>query len=148
VGQQRVLQAAGEGEFGVVEPGAFEGLGDQAAQRGEDATYRRDGSGGRRQLDRGGSPFGRPAAFYRSEFQPAAAIRVLRADQKVTELAFVRPDITAWFTLDLDPHTLVLRAMHMRAEGHVMDDMVTGVNRPVTVRPPGGGVGRGPAGAG
>ncbi|MFB7115427.1 copper resistance protein CopC [Streptomyces sp. NPDC056291] len=102
-------------------------------------SYRRDGPTSRWHHDRSGFSFGWPAAFYHSEFQPAAAIRILRADTKVVELAFVRPDITAWFTLDLDPHTLVLRAMHMRAEGHLMDDTVTGVNVPVTVRPPSSG---------
>ncbi|MFB7190657.1 copper resistance CopC/CopD family protein [Streptomyces sp. NPDC056230] len=101
-------------------------------------SYHRDGPAAHWQHDRGGFPFGWPTAFYRSEFQPAAAIRVLRADSEVVELSFVRSDITAWFTLDLDPHTFVLRAMHMRAEGHLMDDTVTATDQPISIRPPTG----------
>ncbi|MFF7191668.1 copper resistance protein CopC [Streptomyces sp. NPDC008222] len=101
-------------------------------------SYHRDRPAGRWQHDRGGTPLRWPTAFYRSEFQPAAAIRLLRADTNAVELAFVRPDITAWFTLDLDPHTFVLRSMHMRAEGHLMDDTVTATNLPTIIRPPTG----------
>ncbi len=41
VRQQRVLEAAGEGELGVVQPGAFQRLGDEAAEGGEQAAFLR-----------------------------------------------------------------------------------------------------------
>jgi methionine-rich copper-binding protein CopC/putative copper export protein len=80
-----------------------------------------------------------PKGYYRDFWQYANAARIIGTDTvdgvPTQIVAFVRPDLPAWFRLWIAPDGLVHR-MEMRAEGHLMDHHYFDFNQPVMIRAP------------
>lgn len=106
-----------------------------------DATrYRRDEALGRWEAEETFAGFTWPAGYYRSFWTPAAAVRLLSRevlDGDPTEvIAFLRPDISAWFRIWIGEDDGIVRRMEMRAQGHLMDQTYRALNEPLTIPPP------------
>lgn len=102
--------------------------------------FRRTGSG---PWDKSTFPapgFSWPTGYYRDFWHGAAAVRVLgteTVDGVPSEIiAFVRPDIPAWFRVWVGTSDGLLRRADMRAEGHIMNQAYTQLNGPITVTTP------------
>ena len=86
--------------------------------------YRRNPSSTTWTPERWPSPFAWPSQFYDSFWSGATAVRAVAADAvdgtPTTVLAFVRPDLPAWFRLWVDATGRVQR-LEMLTDGHLMD---------------------------
>ena len=84
--------------------------------------------------------FSWPSGYYREFWGAMAAPRILGAEDvdgvPAQVIAFVRPDVPAWFRLWVREADGVVLRQEMRAEGHIMDQAYTGLNGPVTITPP------------
>ena len=84
--------------------------------------------------------FSWPRRYYRDFWSPAAAVRLLGSEtvdgHDADVIAFVRPDISAWFRIWVDRDDDRVRRMEMRAEGHLMDDTHMSFDEPVDVTLP------------
>ena len=84
--------------------------------------------------------FSWPTGYYRDFWGEAAAARVLGTDTVdgvLTDIiAFVRPDIPAWFRIWVRHSDGVVLRQEMRAEGHLMDQTYADLNGAITVSPP------------
>jgi hypothetical protein len=56
--------------------------------------------------------------------------------EPATIVAFVRPDVPAWFRLWVRDSDGVVLRQEMRAEGHIMDHTYSELNGSVSVQPP------------
>jgi len=81
-----------------------------------------------------------PDPYFRDVWEPAAAPRIIGTD--VVEgvpsriIAFVRPDLPAWFRIWVGIADGLVRREEMRAERHLMDHTYVNLNRAPAVHPP------------
>jgi copper transport protein len=104
-------------------------------------AYRQDQSSGPWTVDNTGFAFGWPSPYFRQAWANATAVRVVGAD--VVDgipshiVAFVRPDLPAWFELWIGDADGLVRREEMRAEGHLMQHDYAGFNAATPIDPPG-----------
>ena len=102
--------------------------------------FRRTGSGAWEKSTFPAPGFSWPTGYYRDFWGEAAAARVLGTDTVdgvLTDvIAFVRPDIPAWFRVWVRHSDGVVLRQEMRAEGHLMDQTYGDLNGPISVSPP------------
>lgn len=83
---------------------------------------------------------GHQVAQNRDFWKGAAAVRILGSDTvdgvSSEVIAFVRPDVPAWFRVWVGTSDGLVRRADMRAEGHIMDHTYTDLNGPITVQTP------------
>jgi copper transport protein len=84
--------------------------------------------------------FSWPTGYYREFWGAASAARLLgteTVDGVPTQvIAFVRPDVPAWFRIWVGKSDGLVRREDMRAEGHIMDHTYSDLNGPISVTPP------------
>ncbi len=84
--------------------------------------------------------FSWPTGYYREFWGAIAAARLLgteTVDGVPTQvIAFVRPDVPAWFRIWVGESDGLVRREDMRADGHLMDHSYPELNGPITVTPP------------
>jgi hypothetical protein len=101
--------------------------------------YRQTGSGPWTKTYFPAPGFSWPVGYYRDFWQGAQAVRIIGTDTvdggPAEVIAFIRPDIPAWFRVWVRPDGVVLQD-EMRAEGHIMDHAYTDLNVPITVQVP------------
>ena len=51
-------------------------------------------------------------------------------------IAFIRPDVPAWFRVWVSQSDGLVLREEMRAEGHIMDHTFADLNGPMTIEPP------------
>lgn len=87
-----------------------------------------------------GDGFNWPDGFYESFFADTTAMRLLGREELEGEaadvLAFVQPDLPAWFRVWLDPETGGMRRLQMLTDGHLMLQDYTAYDESVTVQAP------------
>lgn len=87
-------------------------------------SYRRDAASKAWIPNKAGTPFSWPSNFYDSYWSGAMAIRRLGTTTvdgtPTTVIAFVRPDLPAWFRVWVDASGRI-RHLEMRTDGHIMD---------------------------
>lgn len=102
-------------------------------------TFRRTGSGPWESSPPAPPGFSWPIGYYREFWGAMAAPRVLGAETvdgvPTQVIAFVRPDVPAWFRIWVGVSDGLLRE-DMRAEGHIMDHSYSELNGPISVTPP------------
>ncbi|MGH2982563.1 MAG: CopD family protein [Solirubrobacterales bacterium] len=85
--------------------------------------------------------FSWPSGYYREFWGAMAAPRIIgTADVDgvpAQVIAFVRPDVPAWFRLWVRESDGVVLRQEMRAEGHIMDQTYSDLNGSLTITPPG-----------
>jgi copper transport protein len=87
-----------------------------------------------------GEAFRWPGPYFRDVWGPAAAPRIIGTD--VVDgvpsriIAFVRPDLPAWFRIWVGISDGLVRREEMRAESHLMDHVYVDLNRAPAVDPP------------
>lgn len=103
--------------------------------------FRRTGSGPWASSPPAPPGFSWPAGYYREFWGAMAAPRLLGAEtvdgQRTDVIAFLRPDVPAWFRIWVRRSDGVMVRMEMRAEGHIMDHTYSELNGPITITPPG-----------
>ena len=84
--------------------------------------------------------FSWPTGYYRQFWGAASAARLLGTETvdgvPARVIAFVRPDVPAWFRIWIGVSDGIVRREDMRAEGHIMDHSYSDLNGPITVTPP------------
>ena len=84
--------------------------------------------------------FSWPSGYYREFWGAAAAARLLgkeTVDGVPTQvIAFVRPDVPAWFRIWVGESDGLVHREDMRAEGHIMDHTYSELNGPISVTLP------------
>lgn len=84
--------------------------------------------------------FSWPSGYYREFWGAMAAPRIIGTEDvdgvPAQVIAFIRPDVPAWFRLWVRESDGVVLRQVMRAEGHIMDQTYTGLNDPVTIKLP------------
>ena len=84
--------------------------------------------------------FSWPTGYYREFWGTAAAPRLLGTEMvdgvSTQVIAFVRPDVPAWFRIWVGTSDGLMRREDMRAEGHIMDHDYSQLNGPITVQLP------------
>ena len=102
--------------------------------------FRRTGNGPWDQTSFPAPGFSWPIGYYREFWGAAAAVRVLGTDTvdgvPTEVIAFVRPDVPAWFRLWVGVADGFVRRQEMRAEGHIMDHRYSVLNGPISVQTP------------
>lgn len=104
-----------------------------------DRDFRRQADGSWLVSPWGGSPFIWPGSYYGDFWMNAAAIRMV--GNEIVDgipsnvVAFVRPEIPAWFRIWVGVNDGLVRRMEMRAEGHLMEQEWA-PNAPVSIEPP------------
>ncbi len=102
--------------------------------------FRRQGSGAWTQSAFPAPGFSWPTGYYREFWQGAAAARIIGTASvdgvPAQILAFVRPDVPAWFRVWVSESDGVVLREEMRAEGHIMDHAFAELNGPITVQAP------------
>jgi copper transport protein len=104
-------------------------------------AYRQDQPSGPWTVDNTGFAVGWPSPYFRQAWADATAVRVVGAD--VVDgvpshiVAFVRPDLPAWFELWIGDADGLVRREEMRAEGHLMQHEYAGFDTPTPIDPPG-----------
>jgi putative copper export protein len=87
-----------------------------------------------------GPPFTWPKSYYRDFWREAVAVRLVgveAVDGVVSNVvAFVRPQLPAWFRLWVGQRDGLVRRQEMLAEGHLMDHRYVGFDEPLDLRPP------------
>jgi hypothetical protein len=103
-------------------------------------AYRQDQPSGPWIVENTGVPFGWPSPYFRQAWADATAARVIGADiiDGVPShiVAFVRPDLPAWFELWVGDADGRVRREEMRAEGHLMQHDYAGFDTPTQIAPP------------
>ena len=103
-------------------------------------AYRRDRPSGPWTVENTGVAFGWPSPYFRQAWANATAVRVVGTD--VVDgvpshiVAFVRPDLPAWFELWIGDADGLVRREEMRAEGHLMQHDYGGFNAPTPIVAP------------
>lgn len=86
-----------------------------------------------------GDGFRWPKGYYRDFWRGARGVSVLGEGQAdgvpSVIVGFVRPDLPAWFRLFIGDDGLV-RRQEMRAQGHIMDHILSELNAPIEIEPP------------
>jgi hypothetical protein len=81
-----------------------------------------------------------PAGYYREFWGDMAAARLVGTDTidgvDARVIAFVRPDIPAWFRLWVRASDGAVLRQEMRAEGHIMDQDYKDLDGPISVTLP------------
>ncbi len=102
--------------------------------------FRRQGSGAWKQSAFPAPGFSWPTGYYREFWQGATAARIIGTASvdgvPAQVLAFVRPDVPAWFRVWMSESDGVILREEMRAEGHIMDHAFADLNGPITVQAP------------
>lgn len=102
--------------------------------------YERTGSGPWKTSPPAPPGFSWPAGYYREFWGAMAAPRLLGSETidgvPTQVIAFLRPDVPAWFRLWVGESDGLVRREDMRAEGHIMDHDYSDLNGPITVTPP------------
>ena len=84
--------------------------------------------------------FSWPTGYYREFWGAGTAARLLGSETvdgvPTQVIAFVRPDVPAWFRIWVGKSDGLVRREDMRAEGHIMDHTYSELNGPITVTPP------------
>lgn len=84
--------------------------------------------------------FSWPTGYYSDFWEGAAAVRIIGNEtiDGVPSLiiAFIRPDIPAWFRVWVSAKDGIIVQEQMRAEGHLMDHTFADLNGPISVKPP------------
>ena len=84
--------------------------------------------------------FSWPTGFYRDFWHGAVAIRLLGTETvdgvPSDVIAFLRPDVPAWFRIWAGRSDGIVRRAEMRAEGHIMAHTYSDLNGPISVTPP------------
>ncbi len=84
--------------------------------------------------------FSWPTGYYREFWGAAAAPRQLGTETVAGEptqvIAFLRPDVPAWFRIWVVESDGLVRREDMRAEGHIMDHTYSDLNGRIVVTPP------------
>jgi copper transport protein len=103
-------------------------------------AYRREQPSGSWTAENTGVAFGWPSPYFRQAWANATATRVVGADiiDGVPShiVAFVRPDLPAWFELWIGDSDGLVRREEMRAEGHLMQHDYAAFNAPALIAPP------------
>jgi len=103
-------------------------------------AYRQDQPSGPWTVENTGVAFGWPSPYFRQAWGNPTAARVVGADiiDRVPShiVAFVRPDLPAWFELWIGASDGLVRHEEMRAEGHLMQHDYTGFDTPTPIAPP------------
>ena len=104
-----------------------------------DRVYARD-SGGSWTTDKKGAQFSWPANYFSAFWGPGNAARVIGQDivdgRSTDIVAFVRPELPAWFRIWIDTDDGVVRREEMRAQAHLMDHQWGGFDQPVDIPTP------------
>lgn len=102
--------------------------------------YQRAGSGPWQSSPPAPPGFSWPTGYYREFWGAMAAPRLLGSETvdgvPTQVIAFVRPDVPAWFRVWVGESDGLVRREDMRAEGHIMDHDYSDLNGPITVMPP------------
>ncbi|HVA87671.1 MAG TPA: copper resistance protein CopC [Candidatus Saccharimonadales bacterium] len=102
--------------------------------------FRRTGSGAWTESTFPAPGFSWPTGYFRDFWQGAVAIRMLGSATvdgvPCNVIAFLRPDVPAWFRIWVGQSDGIVRREEMRAEGHIMDHTYSELNGPITVTPP------------
>jgi putative copper export protein len=105
-------------------------------------TFRRTGSGPWESSPPAPPGFSWPTGYYREFWGSMAAPRLLGSESvdgvPTQVIAFVRPDVPAWFRIWVGASDGLVRREEMRAEGHLMDHVYSNLNGPITVTAPPG----------
>jgi hypothetical protein len=103
-------------------------------------AYRQDQQGAPWSVDNSGFAFGWPSPYFREAWARATAARVVGTgviDGVASHVvAFVRPDLPAWFELWVGDSDGLVRREDMRAEGHLMEHDYSGFNAPTQITAP------------
>jgi putative copper export protein len=103
-------------------------------------AYGQDQPGSPWTVDNTGADFGWPSPYFRQAWANATAARVVGTDiiDGVPShiVAFVRPDLPAWFELWIGDADGLVRREEMRAEGHLMQHDYSGFDAPTSIAPP------------
>jgi copper transport protein len=87
-----------------------------------------------------GPRFTWPEDYYRDFWHGRVATRLLgsaRVDgAESSVIGFVRLDLPAWFRIWVGKSDGLVRREEMRAEGHIMDHIYSGLNKEVSIEPP------------
>jgi copper transport protein len=103
-------------------------------------TFRREAPGLPWKAKPSGYAFDWPGSYFSSFWGPGVAARVV-GHQDVdgvasTIVAFVRPNLPAWFRIWIGDGDGLVRREEMRTQGHLMDHTWTALDQPVDLRPP------------
>jgi len=84
--------------------------------------------------------FSWPTGYYRDFWGGAAAVRIIGTETidgvPSDVVAFIRPDVPAWFRIWVGQSDGLVRREEMRAEGHIMDHAYTDLNGPMSIQLP------------
>ena len=102
--------------------------------------FRREGSGAWQKSTFPPPGFSWPTGYYRDFWQGAVAARLVGTETingvPSQVIAFVRPDVPAWFRVWVSQSDGIVLREEMRAEGHIMDHTFADLNGPMTIEPP------------
>ena len=104
-----------------------------------DRVYARD-SGGTWTTEKKGGQFSWPANYFSAFWGPGNAARVIGQDivngRSTDIVAFVRPELPAWFRIWVDTDNGIVHREEMRAQAHLMDHQWAGFDQPVDIPTP------------
>jgi putative copper export protein len=102
--------------------------------------FRRTGTGAWEKFSVPAPGFSWPTGYYSDFWQGAVATRIIGSEtiDGVPSLiiAFVRPDVPAWFRVWVSQSDGIIQQEQMRAEGHLMDHTFADLNGPIRVQAP------------
>ena len=105
-----------------------------------DRTFRREAPGGPWGVTASGYSFEWPASYFATFWGPGVAVRVLGQEDvdgvASDVVAFVRPNLPAWFRVWIGKSDGLVRREEMRTQGHLMDHAWSAFDEPVNLRPP------------
>lgn len=103
-------------------------------------TYRRAVPGAPWTAKPSGYSFDWPGTYFSTFWGPGVAARVIGHEDvdgvPSTIVAFVRPNLPAWFRVWIGDADGLVRREEMRTDGHLMDHTWTAFDQPVDLRPP------------
>jgi hypothetical protein len=103
-------------------------------------NYRREGEGAPWKASSGGIAFRWPGASFRQFWGRGVAVRLLGTEEvdgvPSRVVAFLRPDLPAWFRISIGVDDGLVRRELMLAEGHLMEHRYWDFNVPLDLRPP------------
>lgn len=102
--------------------------------------YSRQGSGAWGESSFPAPGFSWPGDYYRSFWRGAVAARILGTETvdgvPSRVVAFVRPELPAWFRIWVGIEDGLVRRMEMRAQGHLMSQLYSAFDAPLMIEPP------------
>jgi putative copper export protein len=103
-------------------------------------TFRREAPDRAWTTTSSGYAFDWPGSYFGTFWGPGVAARIIgeeNVDGVASKVvAFVRPDLPAWFRIWVGEADGLVRREEMRTEGHLMDHTWSAFDQPVDVRPP------------